>query len=410
MEKKHLKENIENKKSNNSISNKVLNNLQNVKSSQNLNENPPEPNYTYNATQIIGSGSFGVVYKAVIAETGETVAIKKVFQDKRYKNRELQMLKELKHPNVIQLRQAFYSPGDNSDEVYLNCVMDYIQDTLSKTIRQYVKSKSLMPPILVKLYSYQMLRSLAYIHAIGICHRDIKPQNVLVDPVTHVLKMCDFGSAKKLVKTESNVSYICSRYYRAPELIFGATDYTTAIDVWSTGCVIAELVLGTPIFPGDSAVDQIVEIIKILGTPNKNQIIAMNPNYTEYKFPIIKTYPWDKVFKNKNLPEEFFDLINGLLCYDPKIRLNPVDALCHPFFDELREKNTILPNGGCLPDLFNFNQEELSSDPKILSIIPSWYKGKINQSNGSSKNVKNNTLEPKEKDMNIKNINSKRGE
>jgi serine/threonine protein kinase len=416
MEKKQMKENVDNnkktEKSNRSLSNKVSGNLQNVKSSHNLNENQPEPNYTYNATQIIGSGSFGVVYKAVIAETGETVAIKKVFQDKRYKNRELQMLKELKHPNVIQLRQAFYSPGDKTDEVYLNCVMDYVQDTLSKTIRQYSKSKSLMPLILVKLYSYQMLRSLAYIHAIGICHRDIKPQNVLVDPVTHVLKMCDFGSAKKLVKTESNVSYICSRYYRAPELIFGATDYTTAIDVWSTGCVIAELVLGTPIFPGDSAVDQIVEIIKILGTPNKTQIIAMNPNYTEYKFPIIKTYPWDKVFKNKNMPEEFFDLINGLLCYDPKIRLKPVEALCHPFFDELREKNTLLPSGGCLPDLFNFNQDELSSDPKILSLIPSWFKGKNNQTTGSSKNPKNYANGSMEKDTNIKMnlINSKRGE
>lgn len=81
------------------------------------------------------------------------------------------------------------------------------------------------------------------------------------------MKVCDFGSAKKLIKGEPNVSYICSRYYRAPELIFGATEYTNAIDVWSMGCVIAEMVLGEPLFPGESAVDQLVEIIKILGTP-----------------------------------------------------------------------------------------------------------------------------------------------
>lgn len=146
----------------------------------------------------------------------------------------------------------------------------------------------------------------------GICHRDIKPQNLLLDPETGVLKLCDFGSAKHLVKGEPNVSYICSRYYRfvvnvscvvnidrfdcrAPELIFGAIDYTTKIDVWSAGCVLAELLLGQPIFPGDSGVDQLVEIIKVLGTPTKDQIKEMNPNYTEFKFPQIKSHPWQQV-------------------------------------------------------------------------------------------------------------------
>jgi glycogen synthase kinase 3 beta len=129
------------------------------------------------------------------------------------------------------------------------------------------------------------LRSIAYIHAKGICHRDIKPQNILVDTSSHILKLCDFGSAKQLVKGEPNVSYICSRYYRAPELIFGNSNYDTYIDVWSVGCVIAELMLGQPIFPGESGVDQLVEIIKILGTPSKEEILAMNPDYNEYRFP-----------------------------------------------------------------------------------------------------------------------------
>ena len=106
-----------------------------------------------------------------------------------------------------------------------------------------------------------------------------------MDPSCHVLKLCDFGSAKRLLKGEVNVSYICSRYYRAPELIFGATDYTPAIDVWSCGCVIAELLLGQPLFPGESGVDQLVEIIKVLGTPTRDQIHSMNPNYSEFKFP-----------------------------------------------------------------------------------------------------------------------------
>jgi glycogen synthase kinase 3 beta len=349
---------------------------ENFKSENKVLDGKSDQNFTYTATQIIGSGSFGVVYQATIAETGEVVAIKKVFQDKRYKNRELQILKELNHPNVIKLRHYFYTPGEKQDEIYLNCVMDYIPDTLSRTVRHYYKSKTSMPMLLVKLYSYQMLKSLGYIHALGICHRDIKPQNVLVNPTNHILKMCDFGSAKRLIKSEPNISYICSRYYRAPELIFGATEYSTQIDVWSTGCVIAELVLGQPIFPGESASDQLVEIIKILGTPSKTQIYEMNPEYNEFRFPSIKAYPWQKVFKNRVVNEEYLDLVSKLLVYEPNIRLKPLKALLHPFFDELRDQKTKLPNGEALPaDLFRFTDEEYKSDPSTVeSIVPSWCK------------------------------------
>jgi serine/threonine protein kinase len=348
----------------------------NKESKTNLNDNnskKQENNYTYTATQVIGSGSFGVVYQAVIVETGEVVAIKKVLQDKRYKNRELEIIKDLNHYNVVKLKTAFFTTGEKSEEMYLNAVMEFIPETLSRIIRQYAKSKSPMPLILVKLYSYQMMRALAYIHAVGVCHRDIKPQNILVDPNTQVLKLCDFGSAKKLVKGEPNVAYICSRYYRAPELIFGATDYSNQIDVWSIGCVIAELVLGRPVFPGESAVDQLVEIIKILGTPSKSQVLVMNPEYKEYKFPSIKPYPWVKLFKNcKNVNSEFMDFISNLLVYEPHLRLTPLKSLLHPFFDELRNENTVLPNGNPLPkELFMFSNEEYEFDSETIEkLIP----------------------------------------
>ena len=117
-------------------------------------------------------------------------------------------------------------------------------------------------------------------------------------------------------KNEPNVSYICSRYYRAPELIFGATNYTPAIDIWSLGCVCAELLLGQPLFPGESRVDQLVEIIKVLGTPRREEIEAMNPNYTEFQFPQIKAHPWDKVFRSQT-PPAALDLIAKMLAYDP---------------------------------------------------------------------------------------------
>ena len=151
------------------------------------------------------------------------------------------------HPNVVDLRAFFYSNGDKvghpssylgdllrssnsqKDEVYLNLVLEYVPETVYRASRHYAKLKQPMPMLQIKLYMYQLLRSLAYIHSVGICHRDIKPQNLLLNPATGVLKLCDFGSAKILVGGEPNVSYICSRYYRAPELIFGATNYTTNI-------------------------------------------------------------------------------------------------------------------------------------------------------------------------------------
>ncbi|XP_051948824.1 glycogen synthase kinase-3 beta-like isoform X2 [Xyrauchen texanus] len=314
-------------------------------------DRPQEVSYT--DIKVIGNGSFGVVYQARLLDSQEWVAIKKVLQDKRFKNRELQIMRKLDHCNIVRLRYFFYCSGDKKDEVYLNLVLDFVPETVYRVARHFSKAKNIIPVIYVKVYMYQLFRSLAYIHSQGVCHRDIKPQNLLVDPETAVLKLCDFGSAKQLVRGEPNVSYICSRYYRAPELIFGATDYSSNIDVWSAGCVLAELLLGQPIFPGDSGVDQLVEIIKILGTPTREQIREMNPNYTEFKFPQIKAHPWTKVFKPRT-PPEAVALCSRLLEYTPVTRLSPLQACAHAFFDELRQPGTRLPTGRELPPLFNF--------------------------------------------------------
>jgi len=138
---------------------------------------------------------------------------------------------------------------------------------------------------------------------------------------------------------------------------------------------MAEIVTGQPLFPGESASDQLVEIIKILGTPTRQQILEMNPEYNEYKFPIIKPFPWQKIFKGKNIPEEFIDLIGKLLVYEPALRLKPLRALLHPFFDELRDQTTTLRNGEPLPrQLFEFSNEEAASDPKAVEkLIPAWF-------------------------------------
>ncbi|MED6181689.1 Shaggy- protein kinase theta [Stylosanthes scabra] len=325
----------------------------------------PKQTISYMAERVVGTGSFGVVYQAKWVESGETVAIKKVLQDKRYKNRELQVMRMLDHTNVLKLKHCFYSLA-TKDELYLNLVLEYVPETVYRVSKQYVRVHQHMPTIYIQLYTYQICRGLNYLHhVINVCHRDIKPQNLLVNPQTHQLKICDFGSAKMLVPGEPNISYICSRYYRAPELIFGATEYTTAIDVWSAGCVLAELMLGQPMFPGESGVDQLVEIIKVLGTPSKDEIKNMNPNYNEFKFPQIKAHPWNKVFP-KAMPSEAIDLASKMLQYSPNLRLTALEACAHPFFDDLRNPNVTLPNGRPLPPLFDFSAQELADAPDEL--------------------------------------------
>lgn len=259
--------------------------------------------------------------------------------------------------------------GEKPDELYLNLVLEFVPETVYSIGRRHHKHNIPLPLMFVKLYLYQLSRALAHIHALGICHRDIKPQNLLVNPKNQQLKLCDFGSAKALVKGEPNVSYICSRYYRAPELIFGSTDYTTAIDIWSQGCVGAELLLGQPLFPGDSGVDQLVEIIKVLGTPTKEEIRSMNSNYIEFKFPQIKGCQWKKIFRNKT-PDVAMEFIAATLAYTPSKRLKPLEGCAHPFFDELRKEGVELPNnGGPIPPCFDFTDHELSSSEELLEKV-----------------------------------------
>ncbi|GMY13345.1 shaggy-related protein kinase epsilon isoform X1 [Fagus crenata] len=160
----------------------------------------PKQTISYMAERVVGQGSFGIVFQAKCLETGETVAIKKVLQDKRYKNRELQTMRLLDHPNVVSLKHCFFSTTEK-DELYLNLVLEYVPETVYRVAKHYSKANQRMPMIYVKLYTYQICRALAYIHgAIGVCHRDIKPQNLLVNPHTHQVKLCDFGIAKVLLE------------------------------------------------------------------------------------------------------------------------------------------------------------------------------------------------------------------
>ena len=312
---------------------------------------------TYSSTKVAGNGTFGVVYQSIIPETGETVAIKKVLQDTRYKNRELDIHKDLDHPNIVSLRHSFFTPGTSPNELFLNLVMEYLPDTLYKYARSFTRQQSAMPLLLIKLYSFQLLRSLHYCHSQGICHRDIKPQNLLVDPATHRLALCDFGSAKRLVRGEPNIAYICSRYYRAPELCLGATEYTTAVDVWSAGCVIAEMFLGSPLFAGESAADQIIEILKVLGRPSREQFFDMNCRDIVAKLPDMKGMAWVRAMRGK-APQEAAGFLEQVMVYSPARRPTALQAMQHCFFDELRRRDTRLPDGTLVVERLNLTESE----------------------------------------------------
>eukprot|EP00002_Diphylleia_rotans_P035933 TRINITY_DN7879_c0_g1_i1.p2 TRINITY_DN7879_c0_g1~~TRINITY_DN7879_c0_g1_i1.p2 ORF type:complete len:208 (-),score=42.84 TRINITY_DN7879_c0_g1_i1:1161-1784(-) len=147
----------------------------------------------YIAERVVGVGVHGTVYLAVIRNRSERVAIKRILIDRNIKSRELHLLRMMRHPNIVELRQFFYTSNEKGDDAYLNLVMDYIPETLFMIINNANKAKHSIPVFAIKLYAYQMFRGLAYIHAHGICHRDIKPQNLLVDQSQGTLKICDFS-------------------------------------------------------------------------------------------------------------------------------------------------------------------------------------------------------------------------
>jgi len=280
----------------------------------------------------VGNGAFGIVWRAR-SEEGDVVAIKKVLLDRRYHNRELQMMKVMDHESIIRLRHYFEKQGRKKDETYLHLVMDYLPETLRSVALQHHKRRKRFQVDDVKAYLWQTFRALEYIHARRICHRDIKPDNVLCDPATLRCRLCDFGCSKVLVKGQPNVSYICSRYYRAPELMLGATEYGVGVDVWSVGTILMELLLGHLPFQGqDSTQQHLVEIMKLLGTPSDRDLQAMRATCYADDLPKLRPFPWERIFP-PGTSADAIDLAQRLLRYDPDQRLTASQALVHPFFD-----------------------------------------------------------------------------
>jgi len=304
----------------------------------------------YIVTRTIGKGAFGVVYLAMEEKTEKIFAIKETFQDAHYKNREAQIVRDLDHPNVVKVHHVFFSQKTRG--TYLHLVMDHVPSNLFDVIQKHKRSDTKMPTNVIRTYMYQICRALGYIHGQKICHRDVKPQNILVDPSTGKVQICDFGSAKILVDKEWNKTYICSRFYRAPELLFQSNYYTTAVDVWSVGCVFAEMFHLTPIFAAPDTDGQITVIANVLGTVGREHIRVFRLETTR-AIPN-KAVKWNKVLSNKgerllNVCKDTEDLLSLMLTYDCISRVRAYEGMKHKYFDKIREENAIEPKDHITP-------------------------------------------------------------
>jgi serine/threonine protein kinase len=297
----------------------------------------------------MGQGAFGIVYCARSTD-GSVVAIKKVKVDPRYKNRELETMREVNHRNVIRLLNYFRSSSKELKDVYLNFVMEFLPESLHQFTMSYRKARKYPPLLYVKLFSYQMFAGLAYLHGEGISHRDLKPQNMLVDKTTGELKICDLGSAKRLLPTEQSVSYIASRYYRAPELMYDCVHYTSAVDIWAAGCCIAEMLMsGMPLFIGQSSSGQLQEIAKVLGPPTEDDLSSF-PHNAMIELDVEKSATLEGILP-RHAPPDIVDLLRAIFVYRPGKRPTARECMGHYTFDELFELDITMPSGKPLPVL-----------------------------------------------------------
>jgi serine/threonine protein kinase len=295
----------------------------------------------YDKQEKLGEGTYGVVYKALDKRTGETVAMKSIRLDHESEGlpatavREISILKDLSHPNVVDLKEVINSRGK------LTLVFEYLEKDLKKFLDGQRRP---IQPMLIKSYTYQILTGLCYCHCRRVIHRDMKPQNLLLN-TDGLIKLCDFGLARAFTVPMRNYTHeVVTLWYRAPEILLGSKLYSIGIDVWSVGCIAAEMCARRPLFPGDSEIDELQRIFRILGTPTEETWpgVTRLPAY-KGSFPKCPRRNLAEVIPNAD--PLALDLIEKMLIYDPAKRISARAALDHPYFDDLSPsvKNTCRP-------------------------------------------------------------------
>ncbi|MCJ1273845.1 Mitogen-activated protein kinase [Puttea exsequens] len=308
----------------------------------------------YNVTKELGQGAYGIVCAATNNHTGEGVAIKKVtnvFSKKILAKRALREIKLLQHfrghRNITCLYDMDIPRPDNFNETYLYegtvtrrhsalDVANTLRELMECDLAAIIRSGQPLTDAHFQSFIYQILCGLKYIHSANVLHRDLKPGNLLVNADCE-LKICDFGLARGFsMDPEENAGYmteyVATRWYRAPEIMLSFQSYTKAIDVWSIGCILAELLGGRPFFKGRDYVDQLNQILHYLGTPNEETLSRIgSPRAQEYvrNLPFMPKVPFARLFQNAN--PDALDLLDKMLAFDPSARISVEEALEHRY-------------------------------------------------------------------------------
>jgi len=289
----------------------------------------------YNRLDILGEGTYGVVYRAIDKNTGRTVALKKVRLDRTEEGipqtalREVSILQEIHHQNVVNLLDVICADG----KLYL--IFEYVDQDLKKAID---KRAGGFTGIALKKLVYQLIDGLYFCHRHRIIHRDLKPANILLTS-DNTLKIADFGLARAFqVPLHTYTHEVVTLWYRAPEILLGEKHYTPAVDMWSVGCIFAELVRGKVLFRGDSEIGQLYEVFQVLGTPQENNGswsgVSKLPDYRDV-FPKWNPQPLQNILPQ--LDGQGIDLLSQMLKYHPGDRISAKEALKHPWFNEVRQ-------------------------------------------------------------------------
>lgn len=288
----------------------------------------------YKRLQKLGEGTYGIVYKAVDNKTGQIVAIKQIRLEQEEEGipvtaiREIALMKNLNHTNIIPI----------FDVICNRTSLVIIQEFMDFDLRKYLETTRVgLPPPLLKSYAFQILCAVCYLHCNRIIHRDLKPQNMLINR-QGLLKLCDFGLSRMFsLHSKQYTSEMVTLWYRPAELLLGAKEYDVSVDVWSAGCVIAEMCRSTPLFTGDSEIDQLYTIFNMLGTPNESTWPGVEslPNW-DANFPVHK--PRDLAAALGTNDYLLVDLLSQMLQINPMKRISAMKALSHPYFADLSPK------------------------------------------------------------------------